>query len=405
MRRWLWRERPARYNPGGFQGWPVLWLRIMSWSFRIGRLAGIDIRIHITFLIIVFWGAAQFGRFGPRGMLFGAVLILLLFACVLAHELGHSVVAQRFGIAVRQIVLLPIGGVAMMSRMPSKPAQELWVALAGPLVNVVIAGALLLGVGANVALGRIDPENLLRLGGEPSGELMLLWLLNANIVLVLFNMIPAFPLDGGRVLRAILAMNMSAARATRIAATVGQALAVVLGTFGLVTGQIMLAVVALFIFFGAAAEQAEGAAKTVLSGLRVGDAYNRHALTLAPHDTLGTVVNHILTSYQPDFAVTNGRRVLGIVTRDDVVRALAGDGRDVPVTGIMHPEPLRVGAHETLERVREMLAERGARVAAVYDGPAYLGLVSAEDIAEAYALLRFLDGNAGPRRPDGAVVA
>jgi len=378
----------------------------MNWSLRIARVAGIDIKVHVTFLIIVFWGAAQFGRFGTRGVLFGAAMILLLFGCVLAHELGHSVVAQRFGVAVKQIVLLPIGGVAMLSRMPTKPAQELWVALAGPLVNVVIAAALALGVGANVALGRLDIESLLRPGAEPSGTLMLVWLLNANIVLVLFNMIPAFPLDGGRVLRAILAMNMSAPRATRIAAGVGQILAVLLGTFGLMSGQYMLAVIALFIFFGAGAEQSEGAARSVLSGRRVGEAYNRHALTLAPYDTLGTVVNHILTSYQPDFAVTNGRSVLGIVTRDDVVRALAQDGRDVPVTTLMHPEPLRVSAHESLERVRELLAERGARVAAVYDGPAYLGLVSAEDIAEAYALLRFIDGQDGrSRREDGAVVA
>lgn len=375
----------------------------MNWSFRFARVAGIDIKVHITFLIIVFWGAAQFGRYGVRGMLFGTALILLLFACVLAHELGHSLVAQRFGIAVKQIILLPIGGVAMLTRMPEKPSQELWVALAGPLVNVVIAAALLLGVGANVALGRLDPESLLRVSSEPSGTMMLIWLLNANIVLVLFNMIPAFPLDGGRVLRAILAMNMSRTRATRVAAGVGQLLAVVLGIVGLMSGHILLAIIALFIFFGAGAEQAEGAARSILSGRRVGDAYNRHALTLAPHDTLSTVVHHILTSYQPDFAVTNGRSVLGIVTREDVVRALAADGRDQPVTSIMHPEPLRVGAHETLERVREMMAEQNARVAAVYDGPAYLGLVSNEDIGEAYALLRFIDGEDAPRK-DGAVV-
>src|SRR6476661_551865 len=118
----------------------------MNWSFKIARASGIDIRVHVTFLLIVLLGASQFAWFGARGLLFGSALILLLFLCVTLHELGHSVVAQRFGVQVRQIVLLPIGGVAMMERIPRNPWQELWIALAGPVVNVVIAGALALGL-------------------------------------------------------------------------------------------------------------------------------------------------------------------------------------------------------------------------------------------------------------------
>jgi Zn-dependent protease len=386
----------------------------MSWSLRVARVAGIDIRVHFTFLLIILWGASQWQQHGVRGMAFGVALVLLLFLCVTLHELGHSVVAQRFGITVRQIVLLPIGGVAMLSRMPSKPSQELLVALAGPVVNVVIAAALALGLGINFATGRLTfPELAAALRVPPSGTLLVLLLLNANVWLVLFNLIPAFPLDGGRVLRAVLAMNMHPARATRVAAGIGQVLAVLLGTFGLVTGNWMWVLIAIFIFFGAGAESGEGMARTVLQTRRVGDAYNKHALTLAPHDRLSTVIDHLLTSYQPDFAVLGprggplgygGPQLLGVVTRNDVVRSLQSDGRDAPVDAIMHRDPLRVPAAASLEDVRQALSEHEKRVAAVYDGSAFLGLVSAEDIAEAYAVLRFIDGGIARQREEGGVV-
>src|SRR4051812_10398728 len=189
----------------------------MAWSFRIARVAGIDIKVHLTFFLILFWGAAQWSRFGVRGYLFGIALVLLLFLCVTLHELGHSVVAQKFGVRVRQIVLLPIGGVAMMERIPRNPWQELWIALAGPLVNVVIAAALAGGLFVRSQLTSMSLGELLNLGSEgPSIGLLFRWLLNANIVLVIFNMIPAFPLDGGRVFRALLAMRLPYARATAV---------------------------------------------------------------------------------------------------------------------------------------------------------------------------------------------
>jgi Zn-dependent protease len=206
----------------------------MGWSFRIARVAGIDIKVHVTFFLILIWGAAQWARFGATGYLFGAGLMLLLFLCVTLHELGHSVVAQRFGITVRQIILLPIGGVALLGRIPQNPWQELAIAVAGPAVNVVIAAALALGMGINNALGRVSFEQI-RLAAQrgPSRELLLLILLSSNIGLVLFNMIPAFPLDGGRVLRSLLAMRMPWHRATNTAATIGRVMAMLLGLFGL----------------------------------------------------------------------------------------------------------------------------------------------------------------------------
>lgn len=370
----------------------------MNWAFRFTRVAGIDIKIHVTFFLILVLGAIQWGgRFGAAGAFFGVLLMILLFVCVTLHELGHSLVAQRFGVPVREIVLLPLGGVALMARNPSKPLHELLIAAAGPLVNVLIAGALLAATGATSALDVLNGQGLV--AGElpaPSFQLLLIWLLAANVSLVLFNLIPAFPLDGGRMLRAVLAMTMSYQRATRIAAVIGQLIAVALGVYAFLSGNIVLGLVALFVFFGAGQENAEGQARTVLATRRVGDAYNKHALTLQIGDRVSKVADYILTSYQPDFAVMQSNQPIGIVTRDDVLRALAGEPGDGYVTGIMRRDVVRVDAGDSLEAVRELMNERGARIVAVYDRDAYLGLVSLDDIAEAFMLIAFQQRRQGP---------
>jgi Zn-dependent protease len=361
----------------------------MNWSFRIAQVAGIAIKIHATFFLIVALGALQWGGpHGAAGALFGALLMLLLFVCVTLHELGHALAARWFKIPVREIVLLPLGGIAFLERQPSRPLHELVIALAGPLVNVLIAVALALGTGAAVALGGLDARGLIP--GQPmapSLSTLAFWLLEANISLVLFNLIPAFPLDGGRVLRAILALRLDFGRATAIAASIGQALAVVLGMVGILTGNLLLALVAVFIFFGAGQEQAAGQARGVLSAWRAGDAYNKHALTLTIGDRVSTVVDYLLTSYQSDFAVLQGQRPIGIVTRDDVLRALASDERDRYVQEIMRREIVAVASTASLDEVQQTMAERRTRVMAVYDGERYLGLLSLEDLAEAYAVI------------------
>ena len=376
----------------------------MNWSFRIGQVSGIAIRIHITFFLILILGAIQWGGpYGGQGAVFGVILMLLLFTCVVLHELGHSLVAQRFHIPVREIVLLPIGGVALLSRTPSKPLHELLIALAGPLVNVIIAAILLAITGATTALGLLDTSAILQTRElTPSFSTLLLWLLAANISLVVFNLIPAFPLDGGRILRAILAMVMSFRRATQISAVVGQLIAIALGSFGLVSGNLVLVLVAVFIFFGANQENAESQAQRVLVTLKVGDAYNKHALTLEIGDRVSKVVGYILTSYQSDFAVMQGSKLLGIVTRDDVLRALADSTQDVYVSGIMKRDVVRVDANTTLDQVRQMMAEQNARVVAVYAGETYLGLVSREDIAEAFAVIAFLQRQQEARKAEEA---
>lgn len=361
----------------------------MGWSFPIAKIAGIDIKVHVTFFLILVLGAVQWGTpYGPTGAVYGVLLMILLFVCVTLHELGHSIAAQRFGIPVREIVLLPLGGVALLSRNPSKPWHELIIAAAGPLVNVVIAAVLVGVTGAVAAIGTFD-SSALQQNAPPSLSSLLVWLLQANVFLVLFNLIPAFPLDGGRIFRAILAMWLPMPRATRIASGVGQGIAILLGVLGVATGNFSLVLVAVFVFFGAGQENAEGQARTRLVTKRVGDAYNQHALTLEIGDRVSKVVDYILTSYQPDFAVLQGTRLLGIVTRDDVLRALASDPRDMFVTGIMQREIVRVQPDMTLDEVRDEMQAKNARTVAVFDSETYLGLVSLDDISEALAVLSF----------------
>jgi Zn-dependent protease/predicted transcriptional regulator len=370
----------------------------MKWSFSIARVSGIDIKVHATFAAILGLGAFQWGF--PKGLegeaslagaVFGMILMILLFTCVVLHELGHSLVAQKFGLTVREIVLLPIGGIARLEKNPEKPLHELLIAAAGPLVNVALAILLFFAGGLAVNLGALEGRSLFEApAGPPSLGVLWAWLFTANVALAVFNMIPAFPMDGGRVLRAALALKLGFSRATRIATSVGQAIAFAFGLFGVLTGNFLLVLIAFFVFMGAGQERAEEQARTVLTTLRVGDAYNRYALTLAPGDHVSKVVDYILTSYQPDFAVVQGSRLLGVVTRDEVLKTLATEVNDLYVAGVMKREVLTVDASEGLDDVRRLMGEKGERIVAVNRGEDFLGLVSAEDIAEALVVSSFV---------------
>ncbi len=255
----------------------------MRWSIKIARIAGTEVRIHITFLLFLAWiGFSYYQMGGAAQAIPGVLFILALFGCVLLHEFGHALAARAFGIPTPDITLLPIGGVARLQRMPDKPWQELIVALAGPLVNVVIAAVLILFLGHPASL-----ENLERV--EHPGLGMLAKLVSVNVMLVLFNLIPAFPMDGGRVLRALLAMALPYGRATQIAAWIGQALAFVFGFIGLFNNPLLI-FIALFIFLGAQQEAAMAQMKDVCFNLPVSEAMVTHLIRLAPDATLEDAV-------------------------------------------------------------------------------------------------------------------
>jgi len=364
----------------------------MRGSFRFLRVAGIDLRVHYTFPLVLLYGAVLWaGPQGARGALFGCFLMLALFACVVLHELGHSLVARRLGIPVREIVLLPIGGMALMVRTPRRPLHELLIAAAGPLVSGLLAagffGLLAAWYQRPVldAFQLVDPRH-----AQPSGLTLVAWLSTSNLGLLLFNLIPAFPMDGGRMLRAILASFLGFQRATRIAAALGQMVAMLLGAFAVWNGLVLLAVVAVFIFIAAAQQRAAEEARGVLSTLRLGDAYNKYALVLSPGDRVSKVVDYLLTSYQPDFAVLHGGDLLGVVTRNVVLRALADDPNDAYVAGLMDRNVLRLDARQSLAEAQELMAEQSRTVAAVFAADRYLGLINLEDLREALQIAAFL---------------
>jgi Zn-dependent protease len=307
------------------------------------------------------------------------------------HELGHSLVAKALAIPVREIVLLPLGGLAIMSRNPDRPVHEVLIAVAGPLVNVALALGLFLLTGPALHRSALDGRGLMA-GAlpEPGLTTLLLWLFQANVVLALFNLIPAFPMDGGRILRGVLGLFLGVSRATRIATVVGQILAVAMGLLGVFTGHFILVLIAVFVFLAAGSESVMTQAKSVLNSLLVGDAYNKYALTLGPADRVSTVVDYLLTSYQPDFAVVHGGRMLGVVSRNDVLKALAGGPDDVYVSSVMQRDIVTVDAATPLDVVLQTMGERGVPLVAVYRGDTFLGLVSREDLSEAMTVVSFV---------------
>ena len=261
----------------------------MSWSFRIARIAGIDVRIHFTFLLLLlFFGWMYARQGGAAAAVQGLVLILVLFLCVLLHEFGHALAAARYGIKTPDITLLPIGGVARLQRMPDRPLEELVVAIAGPAVNVVIALGIWLGLGARAQLIGDLPIDNPQVG-------LLHQIMRVNVWLVLFNLIPAFPMDGGRVLRAVLATRMNYARATNIAASVGQFLAFIFGFVGLLYNPLLI-LIALFVYMGAGQEAAATQMRELARHSAVGDAMISEFRTLAATATLGDAADALLAT-------------------------------------------------------------------------------------------------------------
>ncbi len=281
----------------------------MTWSFPIGRMLGSEVRVHGTFLFLLAWIAVTaYSTGGAVGAILNVAFILALFACVVAHEFGHALMARRFGIRTPDITLLPIGGLARLERMPDRPGQEIAVALAGPLVNVVIAGMLFIaGVRPGFAV----------LGDASGLDAILGGLLSVNVLLVLFNMIPAFPMDGGRVLRGALSIFLPRLKATKVAVRTGQVFAVLFAAYGVWTGSFMLPLIAVFIFFAGNAELGEMAARARVADLSVGDAMQADFTYLSPEAPVAAAAEMSDSSDQDIFPVigTDGR-LRGFVTRE-----------------------------------------------------------------------------------------
>jgi Zn-dependent protease/CBS domain-containing protein len=349
----------------------------MRWSLRIGSIGGTAILIHVTFLLFLIWlGALYYRQGGADAAWQGTIFIVLLFLCVLLHELGHVFAARRYGVQTRDVTLWPFGGIASMERMPEKPSQELIVALAGPAVNVVIAAALLLWIGP-----QLNPENLTQI--ENPAVSLAAKVAGANIILVVFNMIPAFPMDGGRVLRALLAMRMGNARATELAATIGQGFAVLFGVVGIFYNP-MLIIIAVFIFLAASGEAAQAQLRAVAQGTLVSDAMITAFQSLDTGASVNDAADALIRTTQTDFPVVDGAgRLRGVLTRDAMIKALKERGPETPVIEVMQADVPTVPARAKLETALRSLMQKGRPVVGVTDAQDRLvGLLTVENLGE-----------------------
>ena len=364
----------------------------MSWSLKLLTIRGIPIRVHATFLLILVWAAYiglnmwSGGAGRAQSVAFMVAFTLLLFVCVVLHELGHSLVAQVFGVQVRDITLWPIGGVARIARMPERPYQEFLIAAAGPAVNILLTFSLVIA-----ALVWIGPRQLSQLilsvvQGEPlalglSGQTLLLLLAANNALLVFFNLVPAFPMDGGRLLRSFLAAFMPFGRATRVASWLGQGIAVLMGLAAIFAGSFFLGLVAVFIFVGAWGERQQVIAGARLHGHAVRQAMQPTGAQLHPLETLGEAAGRVAALPQAAYLVVDGGRLTGILSRYALLAALRRTGPTARVAQHLDRAFIRLGPEDTLIAADEQLAQARTPVAVITERGQAIGLLSRADIA------------------------
>ena len=363
-------------------------------ALKIATVAGIPIRLHFTFLLFLLW---IYASAPSSARLIGIAYVLTVFLCVVLHELGHSLVAQRYGIPVADITLYPIGGVARIEKRP-KARQELGIAVAGPAVNLVIAAALAAILAAQGNLPQAS--DLLHFGGGMSG--FVASILKVNIMLVLFNMIPAFPMDGGRVLRAVLALNMPPARATRIAASIGQSIAIAAGIWAVMSHppQWFLMFIALFIYIGAGQEASSYEQAALVEGVPIRNAMMTDVRTLTVGNTLKEAADVLLDTAQHDFPVLHGDLVQGVLTRNGLLRGLAEAGPSGYVAGSMSRQFASAGPDDDLgETLPALQAQPGPLIILDPAQPGkLLGLVTSENIQEYFAVKQVVAARDGKNR-------
>ncbi len=349
----------------------------MTWSFPIGRFLGSELRVHATFFLLLAWvAAAAYFMGGVPAMIENTLFILALFTCVVAHEYGHALMARRYGIATPDITLLPIGGLARLERMPEKPGQEIMVALAGPAVNVVIWAVLVL-FGAET-----DLERLMEIEDPAAGFMGRLAVV--NLFLVLFNMLPAFPMDGGRVFRALLSTQMPRVQATRVAATAGQVLAFGFGFLGLFGGNPLLILIAVFVFIAASAESSDVAMRELARNLGVRDAMITQFEFLRPDATLDSAATTLIRTTQHEFPVLDADGyMIGFLMRRDLYKALESGPRTRPVTEVMITDVPALNVRDKLEAAIDAMYREGKPAVGVTGPRGHLiGYITPENLGE-----------------------
>lgn len=346
--------------------------RRSRWSWRIGSLSGVELRVHATFVMLLAWFAAGVWSEGPAAVLLRLAFIVALFACVVLHELGHALAARHYGIVTRDITVLPIGGLARLERMPEDSGQELWIAVAGPMVNVGLA-AMLYGILAIASPA--EGSAVWRLVGE---------LALTNVALAVFNLLPAFPMDGGRVLRAALAVRRGRLRATRAAVAIGRGFAIIFGLLGLWANPVLV-LIAVFLWFAASGELLTVELKAAAEHQLVADAMVSRFSAVHHRNSLAQALEELLAGTQEDFPVVDGRRILGMLYKPDLMGALASHGENSPVSAVMQESVTVLEAGARLEDALECIETAEGRSLPVAHHGRLVGLLTRQNLAELFA--------------------
>ncbi len=350
----------------------------MSWSFPIGTFKGTIVRVHYTLLVFLGWIAlAYYAAGGVRAAASGLVLIVLIFVCVTAHEFGHVLMAKRFGVRTPDIVLLPIGGASRMEKIPENPKQEALIGLAGPFVSIGIGLTLI------ALLGRLPNSSDFSPEAMRAQLISLPQLAVLNLVLAGFNLLPAFPLDGGRVLRALLSTRMGRLRATRTSARIGQGFAVLFGLLGFASGNVILVLIAAFVFVAASSENGTVRLEAATRGLSAADAMITHFESIPVDATLDDAAEALIRTTQSEFPVVDARgRVRGMLTRKQIAIGLKERGRDAPVSRYMEPDVAIVGVHQALEGIVSEALQKAPAVAVLDPSGRLVGYITLQNLLE-----------------------
>lgn len=387
----------------------------MGTSLTLFKVFDIEVRVHWSFVLILIYGAFAYAGSHTNslfGALYGVLVILLLFVCVTLHEFGHALVAKYYKVNVPSITLLPIGGVASLERMPDKPIQEFLIAIAGPLVNFVLAVLLLpicfivYNLDPRLSGGPLNLSNLLNIMQTATPAGLVIYLTITNIGLALFNLLPAFPMDGGRILRALLAMTTSYVQATRIAVFVGRIMAVLFAIWGIAGGGgIFMLLIAFFVYVGGGTEREAVESRAVLKNVFASQALTHNAAKLYTSERVNRAVELVMNSYQTDYPVLDlAGKFVGVLTRARLIQALNTVGSDARVVDVMVPaEQIPVcSPRHSLAEVWEKMAETGSRDVAIKEGNEFLGLLTIDDISEVFQVVGAVMNSTPPQTPGGA---
>jgi Zn-dependent protease/predicted transcriptional regulator len=348
----------------------------MKYSLSLGKISDIKVEIHWTFLILIVWVILSGLRTQstPQQLMWSVLYVLAIFVCVILHEFGHALAAKKFNIKTTSITLLPIGGLAQMESIPEKPKEELIVAFAGPAVNILIAVVL-------YPITGLSTETLKQLSTTLGPDNFLMALMSVNVWLAIFNLIPAFPMDGGRVFRALLSFKMGHVAATRIAASVGQLLAIGFVFFGFFYNPFLI-FIGFFIYIGAGSESVYAQTKSLLHGYRLRDVVMHDVPFIEKSATVKEAVHQLLNSQNKNFVVTDSGKPVGTLNRDQIIKALHEQNENVSIDQIKNDALTYFPLDTPLDNIWSEMQKQKQRIILVSNNGAFDGIVDDENLAE-----------------------